>query len=214
MESRHSSLPNIQEQAYEFAHKLAYKQLAGMSVEDLCRKTGVQSADSSEIIVEYLNQSYLVTLPNGEISLRDSKEKVPLKDKILILHYLTLAKGTPTANRLITYKQLSGGASYFPAFSQRTIEPLLRHFGKEPELLIDAAVKLGSHKANYGDIAVTINAFPRVPVTIALWRGDDEFAPRGSIMFDSSVCDYLSTEDITVLCETIAWRLVSLGKHQ
>ena len=32
--------------------------------------------------------------------------------------------------------------------------------------------------------------------------------PKGSIIFDSNVSDYLSTEDINVLCETIAWRLV------
>ena len=214
MESRHSSLPNIQEQAYELAYKLACKQLAGMSVEELCRKTGVQSADSSEIIIEYLNQSYLITLPDIEISLTDSDEEVPLKDKILILHYLTSTKSTPTSNKLITFKQLPGCASYFSVFHQLAIKPLLNHFGKEPELLIDAAAKLGGYKANYGDASVTINAFPRVPITIALWRGDEEFVPNGSIMFDSTISDYLSAEDIRDLCGIIARRLVSLGKHQ
>ncbi len=209
MESQHSSLPNIQGQAYELAYRLACEQLASMDVKELCRKAGVQRVDFNKIIIEYLNQSYLVTLPEGEISLRDGEEKVPLRDKILILHYLTLAKGTPATNRLITFKQLAAGTSYFPAFSQRTIKPLLNHFGKEPELLVDAAVKLGGHKASYGDVSVTINAFSRVPVTIALWKGDNEFVPGGSIMFDSSISDYLSTEDVSVLCETISWRLAN-----
>jgi len=48
---------------------------------------------------------------------------------------------------------------------------------------------------------------------LVLWRGDDELAPEGSILFDSTIPDYLSTEDITVLCETIAWRLVSFLKE-
>lgn len=210
MESQHSSLANIQGQAYELAYRLACEQLASMDVEELCRKAGVQRVDSNKIIIEYLNQSYLVTIPEGEISLRNGEEVVPLRDKILILHYLTLAKGTPATNRLITFKQLPAGISYFPAFSQRTIKPLLNHFGKEPELLIDAAAKLGGHRASYGDVSVTINAFSRVPVTIALWKGDDEFVPGGSIMFDSSISDYLSTEDVSVLCETISWRLANL----
>ena len=210
MASQHSSLPNIQGQTYELAYRLACEQLASMDVEELCRKAGVQRVDSNKIIIEYLNQSYLVTISEGEISLKDGEEKVPLRDKILILHYLTLAKGTPATNRLITFKQLPAGISYFPAFSQRTIKPLLNHFGKEPELLIDAAAKLGSHRASYGDVSVTINAFSRVPVTIALWKGDDEFVPGGSIMFDSSISDYLSTEDVSVLCETISWRLANL----
>lgn len=206
MENRHSSLPNIREQAYELAYRLAREQLASMDIKQQCLKSGAQyqEVDSKRaIVIEYLNRSYLVTLPDGEISLKDSKEKVPLRDKILILHYLTLAKGTPATNRLITFKQLPGGANYFLAFSQRTIKPLLNHFGKEPELLMASAEKLGGQKANYGDVSATINAFSRVPVTITLWKGDDEFAPRGSIMFDSSIPDYLSTEDVSVLCETI-----------
>ncbi|GAH94605.1 unnamed protein product [marine sediment metagenome] len=198
----------MQEQAYELAYKLASEQLVSMDIEEICGKTGAQRMDSNKIIIKYLNQPYLITLPDVEISLRDSEEEVPLKDRILILHYLTLAKGTPATNRLITFKQLPGGASYFPAFSQRAIKPLLNHFGKEPELLTDAAAKLGGYKANYGDVAITINAFPRVPITFALWRGDDEFPPRGSIMFDASISAYLSTEDTTMLCETIIWRLV------
>ena len=200
-------LPTSQEQAHELAYKLAREQLGGKDIQHLCHKNGAQYVDCNRIIIEYLNQPYLITLANSEISLKDSKEKVPLKDKILILHHLTLAKGTPAANRLVTFKQLPGGASYFPVFSQRAIKPLLNHFGKEPELLTDAAAKLGGYKANYADVAITINAFPRVPITFALWRGNDEFPPRGSIMFDASIPAYLSTEDITVLCETIIWRL-------
>jgi hypothetical protein len=55
---------------------------------------------------------------------------------------------------------------------------------------------------------VNINAFDRVPTTLVLWRGDEELAPNGNILFDSNISDYLSTEDITVLCETIVWKLV------
>jgi hypothetical protein len=82
----------------------------------------------------------------------------------------------------------------------------------EPHRLIDAAAKLGGHKANYGDVAVTIKAFSYVPITLVLWRGDEEFAPSGSTIFDATISDYLSTEDITVLCETITWKLVKALK--
>jgi len=184
-----------------------------MDVEQQCLRSGAKSIDSGKVIIEYLNRPYVISLPNVEISLEDSAEEVPLKDKIFVLHYLTLAKGTPGTSKLIVFKQLPGCASYFPVFEQLAIKPLLDHFGKEPELLLDAAAKLGGHKANYGDIGVTVNAFSKVPITIALWRGDGEFAPRGSIMFDSNICDYLPIEDIRDICATIARRLASLGKH-
>jgi len=203
---------SLQEEAFELAYKLACEQLARIDdIEEQCRNHGAR-LDFNRIIIEYLNRSYLITLRDTEISLIGSAEQVPLKDKILILHYLTSTKSTPAGNKLITFKQLPGVASYFPVFFQRAIKPLLNRFGKEPQLLVASAAKLGGHRANYGDVSVTINAFPRVPITFVLWQGDEEFAPNGSIMFESTICDYLSSEDITILCETIAWKLVNFRR--
>ena len=208
---------NSHEYGYELAYKMASEQLAKIgNIEQQCLRssTQYQVTDSQKaIIVEYLNQSYEVTLPDVEISLIDSEAEVPLRDKILILHYLTLAKGTPTANKMITYKELPEGSNYLPTFSKRAIKPLSDHFGNEPHRLIDVAEKLGGRSADYGDVAVTINAFRRVPITLVLWQGDAELPPEGSIIFDATISDYLSTEDINVLCETIVWRLVRSNKR-
>ncbi len=214
MESRYFSLPN--QRNYEYGHELAYKlaceQLAQLdNIELQCLRSGArcQVIDSQKTItLEYLNQSYQITLPDIDISLIDSEQAVPIRDKILILHYFTQAKGTPVTNKIIAFKELPEGANYFPVFSKRAIKPLLDHFGREPERLIDAAEKLGGYRVDYGDMAVTINAFSYVPITLVLWRGDEEFAPEGSVLFDSTISDYLSTYDIAVLCETISWRLV------
>jgi len=208
-----SALPT--ESAYHgfnLAYRLACEQL--VKIDDLkeqCHKSGAQYLEidtGKAIIVEYLNRSYQVTLPDVDISLIDSPEEVPIKDKVLILHYLTRAKGTPIANRMISFKELPEGSNYFPTFSNRTVRPLLHHFGQEPHQLVDAAEKLGGYKVDYGDVAVTIKAFSHVPITLVLWWGDEEFAPSGSIIFDATIADYLSTEDITVLCETIVSKLV------
>ena len=211
------SLPN--QRNYEYAYKLAYKlageQLGKVDIEEQCRKSGAKykATDSQEmVIIEYLNQSYQVTLPDIQVSLVDGGAEVPLKDKILILHYLTLAKGIPIANKLIAFSELPEGANYFPTFSKRSIEPLAEHFGREPRRLTDAAERLGGSKVDYGDVAVAINGFSRVPVTLVLWRGDEEFLPRGNILFDFTISSYLSTYDVTVLCETITWKLILEGR--
>jgi len=209
MKNRRSSPHDSREHGYELSYKLAREQLAKSSdIQEQCRKSGAEYVEPNEIVINYLNQPYYITLPDVEISLQDSKVKVPLKDKILILHYFTEAKGTPATGKLITYKQLPGGVSYFPAFSRRAIAPLVNHFGKNPELLIKAAAKLGERGADYGDVSVNVNAFDHVPITLVLWRGDEEIASNGNILFDANISDYLSTEDITVLSETIIWKLV------
>ena len=203
-----------QEQAYELPYKLACEKLASMDLKQQCFNSGTQYVDPNKVIVEYLNQSYVITIPSTvDCQEHKGEEEIPLREKILILHYLTLAKGTPTINKLITFRQLVGGSSYLSAFSQRATMPLARQFGKNSELLIYTAEKLGGYKANYGDIAVSIKPFPRVAITMVLWRGDDEFAPNVNIVFDSNISDYLSTEDVCVLCEITARKLINLSKN-
>ncbi|HEY78477.1 MAG TPA: DUF3786 domain-containing protein [Dehalococcoidia bacterium] len=218
MENRALSSSEVKdyEYGYGLAYKLASEQLARLdNIEQQCRRCGAvcEVIDGKTVItLAYLSQPYQVILPDIEIVLKDSQEGIPLRDKILILHYLTQARGTPPSGRMIAYKELPEGAVYFPTFFKRAIKPITDHFGSEPQRLPDFAAMLGGQRVPYGDVAVTINAFSRVPITFVLWRGDEEFAPEGNILFDSNIADYLTTEDINVLCETIAWRLVKALK--
>jgi hypothetical protein len=209
MENRHSLSNSPWERGFELSYKFACEQLARTSdIEEQCRKSGARYLGSHEVVINYLNQPYHITITDCRVLLGDTKTEASLRDKILILHYFTLAKGTPATGKLITYKQLQGGVSYFPAFSQRTISPLVKNFGRRPELLRKTAAKLGGCEADYGDVSVTISAFDRVPITLVLWKGDEEVAPNANILFDANISDYLCTEDVTVLTETIVWKLV------
>ena len=187
-----------------------------MDIKQQCSRSGARYVHPGRVTVEYLNQSYVISIPGMEISLTDSlnhsegqaaSEDIDLKDRILILHYLITARGTRNAGKLIGFKQVPGGLFEYASFSREVLMPLLEHFGKEPERLAEAAANLGGARASYGDAAVSIKAFPNVPVVIVLWRGDDEFPPNASILFDRTVSDYLSTEDMSVLCGRIVEKL-------
>ena len=205
---------NVRDYAHELAYKLAREQLAGITdIKEQCRKSGARYLPSNNTVsLDHLDRSYLITYPDGEISLSGSDDSVPIKEKILILDYFTRAKGTALTGKTVTYKELHDGINYYPTFSKRTIEPIVTYFGDNPERLLETAEKMGGQKAGYGDVSVTFNTFPRVPVTFVLWRGDKEFPPEGSILFDSTVSDYLSNDDIHSLCEGIVWKLVRLLK--
>ena len=146
-------------------------------------------------------------MPNAEIT-TETGEELSLREKILILHYLATAKGTLLSNKQIAFRELPEGATYFRSFSQRTLKPLANFFGKEPARLIEVAQKIGGRKAEFGDASVTINAFPKVPITLVIWKGDNEFPPDANITFDNTITDYLSVEDITVICEIITWKMI------
>lgn len=214
MEKERLKLPERRgyDDAYELAYKLAAEKLAQIKdIEQQCRNSGTEYriTDSLKtIVIQYLNRSHLITLPDVKISLEEGTEEISLREKVLFLHYFISAKGTPPTDKLITFRELPEGNVYYPTFLQRTAKPLMNRFGQEPQLLVEVGKKLGGYKVEHGDTAITIDAFSRVPITFILWRGDEEFAPQGNVVFDANISDYLPTEDITVLCETITWKLI------
>ncbi len=204
------------EYAYKQAYQLARERLAEIGdLDQQCRRSGARlqvQDDKKIILVQYLNESYQVSLPGIEISRVGSVEEVPIRDKVLVLHYFNTARGTQLAGRLITFRELPEGVVYATTFDKRTIKPLLKYFGREPQRLVEAAGRLGGHRVEHGDVAVAIDAFHHVPITVVIWRGDDEFPPEGNVLFDASITDYLATEDITRLCENVTWRMIGYAR--
>lgn len=198
------------EYAYNQSFQLAKERLNAVTdLPALCRKsaTGYDAA-ANTITFDYLNSKYLITLPDAAITVSGSNETVPIRDKIIMLHYILTAKGTPLSNQQITFKELPEGIVYFRTFYQRTIKHISNAFSRNPAKLIEAGEKLGGKKANFGDAAVTINALPYVPITFVVWRGDEEFGAEGNVLYDNTITDYLPVEDIIVLSEVVTWKLV------
>jgi hypothetical protein len=201
----------------ETAFKLAGEKLASLNIEEQCNKTGASFKyvnGKKTISLDYLGSPCIITLPEMDVSpTAASHETLQPRDKLLILHYLINADGSQPEGNRITYKEIPDGATYFPTFYKRAIKPLIDNFANEGNKLLDISAGMGGIKADYGDLSVTINAFQRVPLTFVLWYGDDELAAEGNILFDSNITGYLPAEDITVLCEIIAWKLVRLSRE-
>jgi hypothetical protein len=207
-------IPQIKgyDQAYLLSYQLAWDRLkATADISQQCDHAGAKlhyNSGQSLILMDYLGKEHELRPGNYEIKRIGDNEPVALKDQLLLLHYFNTAKGTPKTNRLITFRELPAGPVYFPTFTRRVTDPITRKFGNMPGQLIVAAETMGGKKGDFGDASVVIQAFPRVEIIIVVWQGDDELPPQGNILFDANVSDYLPTEDITVLSETIAWKLV------
>lgn len=193
------------------ALRIARERFSAVDIEQQCRKSG--ALYSPEIVtLNYLNEIYQINISFAEVAFVDSKAPVPLRDKILILHYFTQARGTTLTGKQIPYRDLPGGLVYYPTFIKRTIEPLADFFGKEPALLAGVGKIFGARKGELGDASLVIDAFAKVPVNIILWQGDDELKAQVNLLFDANILDYLTSEDITILCETITWQLINYAK--
>ncbi len=137
-----------------------------------------------------------------------------LSAKIIILHYLAKASGVPLSGRLVGFDQLAGGRFYGSNFNKRLEQPLTRYFAGAPEKLRLVARDLGGEDSSYGDVSVEIRPFPKIPMTLIVWTGDDEMPGNAKALFDDSVEEYLCTEDIAVLGDLVIRRLKELiGTH-
>lgn len=182
------------------AHEKALRELAGLDPEEIARRASVQyQPDRGFFTVPFLNCNYIVKFPSGEICTEKEGGEVSLTNRVCILHYLTHASDYALTGRYVTFKELPNGSIYVPPFNNRAIRPLVSIFGGRPEKLVEAGEKIGGIRADTGDWAVTVNIFPKVPVTFVLWEGDDEFPPSGNILFDSSAPMQLETEDYALL---------------
>ena len=211
-------LPNQRDYEYALdnALKIALKELSGLkNVKEQCKRSGADYTikdDTETIVIRLFNKSYSITRIDAGISITAENKPAETVDKLLVLHYLLRAKGSRLTGTNISFRELPEGFSYYPSFYKRAVKPLIKCFGNNPQKLLSAVSEYNTEEKDYGNASVTIKAFEMVPITLILWQGDSEFDAEGSILFDSSVADYLPTEDITILCQVLAHRLIASSK--
>ncbi|WP_088187479.1 DUF3786 domain-containing protein [Desulfosporosinus sp. FKA] len=196
---------------YTAAQELALEKFRANSLEVISHYSRYPLVGNA-LSIDFLGGQYILDYPSGIFKTVNSLEKeLSIPTQILILHYLANIAEVEETGRLISFKELPGGSIYIQPFTHRAIDPLVRFFGDKPDKLKAVVSHLGGYANSLGDVGVTIRAFPRVPVTLILWRGDDEFPASGNILFDSSASLMLPTEDYAVLASAIVARLKGLS---
>ena len=199
--------------SYQQAFELACRDIQSLDSSGMTARSGAETRQTNghiEITVTLLGVAYTVTLPQVEIA-STTKKTISLVTRIMLLHYLNRADGTPEKGELVPYKEIPGGLMYAGVFERRMVTPLLNAFGQAPERFLKAGLAMGGEAAEFGDISFSFRVLPRVPVTLVLWKGDEEFPPSIQVLFDRSIDRYLSLEDIVVLGEMISKRLIARG---
>jgi len=163
--------------------------------------------DREEITLAFFSEPCEIIFPYMEF-LSPSKKVVSLVTRVLLLHYLLQADGTPVSGRWVAYKEVPGALLYGAVFARRVTEPLEKKFGRSARLFREAGLRLGGEFGPIGDASLFLRAFPCVPLYLVLWEGDEEFPPKVQFLFDSTVHHYLPLEDMVVLGQMAAGRMI------
>lgn len=182
---------------YQIAFDYALADLRNCNPEIVVRNSLAQyQAENREYIVPFFKRPHVVSVETGEIYEQDTGHRSPLGVGTMIMHYLTFAQDITPSGRLISLKEVPGGAIFFPNFQKVVIRTLAQTFGQNLEEFLQCAAKMGGEKIPMGHIAAKFEAFPKVPLIITLWSGDEEVPDSANFLFDSTVEYFSPTETI------------------
>ena len=170
----------------------AWNILRELNPADVCRNAMVAFDNLSGL---YLMKSFGMDLsidpktnnifteaPEGDLLLK----KLGYFSVLSILWYMTTARDIPLSKRLVQPVNLKGGHIFFRGTHVLPLDKLASRYTHDTEAFLKRGVALGGRQLDYGDASVELFPFPRIPVVLILWRGDEEFSPRADLLFDSS----------------------------
>ena len=195
---------------YKTAFEIAARELQARDPEQVAQAAGVELGRGA-FSFDFVAQRVEVTLDPVVVSGPEGRE-VPLTDQVLILHYLTQADGRPVRGEWIAFREIPGAQSYHAAFYNRAMKPLLAGFSESPGLLPEMAAFMAPQAGEGGDASIVVRAFPRVPLMLQVWAGDDDFGAEANVLFDRSVPGYMSSEDAAWIAGRVIYPLVGLAK--
>jgi hypothetical protein len=196
---------------YQQTFDLACSSIQRMNLEEKAKKAGAnyeKREGGERIALHFLLEPYTIQFPQMEFH-SPSQKMVSLVIRILLLHYLIRADGSPLTGKWVTYKDIPGGLLYAGVFARRVTEPLERRFGKAARSFKETGIRSGGESVEIGDASFILHAFPYVPLQYVLWEADEEFPSSVQLLFDASVDHYLALEDMVVLGQVTTGRLIN-----
>jgi hypothetical protein len=169
-------------------------------------------ASSGRFQLRFFGGIYEVCWPQGSALQQSDQEDADVATRILLLHYLLTADGTPLSDRWIAFRNLPGGLGYDAAFQRRTNLRLAHAFGTNQQAFVKAAQALRGERLTFGDASFLFRALPRIWLAVILHLKDEEFPASANVLFDAAASHYLPSEDLAVLGGILAGRLIKAAQ--
>jgi len=204
---------------FKQAKELSKKELLQFNPEFIAEYSGAELINSDNEInalsLKFLNRDINISWPEMEISYAEGDGEISIQQQAFLLHYLNGAcssKCTEMSGEWVSYQDIPDGRFYMDAFIKRAKEPLINTFGLKASRMVEIASKAYNASAlDLGDYSVKVNALPIVPVALLIWEGDEEFPPDGNLLFDKTISDILSAEDIATLAGMVVYPMIGMA---
>jgi len=186
------------------ALQLAWNDLEARNLAEVAANAGGEMKDEDLVLMHFVTAC--VVSPR-ERSITEKDEELAPPVKLLVLHYLLGCDSRVPAGKPITFAQVPSGDIYFAAYKPRVVDRLSEEFGGDPQRLERAGGRLGAERLPMGDASIRLRVFPKMPIIVTIWKGDDELPASANLLFDELAPSILPTEDLAVLGAHVVQRL-------
>jgi hypothetical protein len=172
-----------------------WEQVVKQDGEQVARRAKCRYVEEpNRCILVLLNKEYVVDLSNRRVLSAADGGPAGFGEELCILAYLINSKDQPVSARLTPPERLPGGQFFFRGPHELPTRKLKEVFGESPERLYQVAAEFGAERREFGDASIELHILPRVSMTVVLWRADEEFAARASILFDETAAEQLALD--------------------
>ena len=198
------------------AHEGLWEQLNKLDRQRTAQRAKCQYLTNPQrYIITLLNTEYVVNLSDKQIfSTQPSLPPTPAEfiEQLCLLAYLINAQDIPLANKFVGPENLPSGQFYFRGPHSLPTERLEETFGKSPERLYEVSERFGAKRCEFGDASIELYVLPRIPLKIIIWRSDEEFGARASILFDQTTGIHLPLDALGALVNLTVEALVKAAE--
>lgn len=200
------------------AHEGLWEQLLKLDAKSTQKRADCHYiCEKNQYLVKMLNKKYVIDLEKRGIfpDNPDSKQQPPnFLQQLCLLAYLINSQNLPLAGVLVRGEELPSGQFFFRGLHSLPTEKLKSVFGNCPQRLYEALSHFDAEKRSFGDASVELRVFARIPLTIVIWRGDDEFDARASILFDRTASSHLPLDALLTAVKLAVDDVVEICKQE
>lgn len=191
------------------AAELAWREFVRFDPLEVSRRAGVEFEESLAIYrLKSLGHNMFVSLNRREVYSDSPEGERLLQHKdyyfgLSVLWYLMTTQNIPLSGRMVKPASVPGGQIFVKGTHVLPMEDIAAAYSGKKELFLEVGARFGGTEAEYGDVAVRLLPFPRLPVCLILWFGDEDFPASGQLLVDSTCTCHLATDvlwAVTTVC--------------
>ena len=188
-----------------------WDELQQKDVTAICNLTLFTPFSSTQMLFHFLQEDVMVDFEDRCLKRRNDngwqKTDDPLLELVTVLYLINVNDIYPMGKDIVGVKDLKEGHFFQGPHALKT-EPLLQRYGRDLKGFRQAAEFLEGEARDMADAAYKLLPFPRVALYFLLWKGDDEFAPQMTVLFDRPIESVLAADAIWALVNRVSTALL------